>query len=958
MTYEIIYTSAPQGLTPGSFGFCTVAATEGIPPLLLQRLESLSAYRHLYPPDHPRAGSNPINFSHLILNYAGRRLHVLSRIADAGLDYSHRTNKLAHHIALEAHECVPAGPAWMLAQPGLFQTEFSGPARSLPSSRPLPVGELLPKRCTTWEQWTGDAGWAGVLARHAHENQPPAYLLFREGMDPLPLLIEAQALLPPTLRWQVTFSTYYTPLPPGVECSWRCVLSGSPEETDARQTRQALVLDLTRPLGPAPDDPWAQAARQGIAHGMEPSPVAPTVLAPALTPTSPIVVSPSAYPEALPECYALPPAPDLHIPFWEDLSNIPTPVPPSPPPPPLVPSRSWRTHTLIAAVSVPLLLTLGALGIFSALRLRNLIISPEAFTSATRPSRGLQQPNIAQNAARNTKTQPKRTTNGTDVQAQQSQHIAAANNDRTSTPTSPRQPLQDTLSSKGPEARQSVATALANNTRTSAPTSPSPVRDPAHGWELHKIPHVQEGLTSLAFLHPTDTIKDLSIFPEGTFTLATDDDSHKTDGKILLKAPAERGQAGGFGGQPHVARLQIQQSPPLLVFTWEPEAATNKELHALISHVLVYKNKTPIPIWKTCRGQQLSLRHCFDTPLIRFTKPTESDSAPPALDLKAFTPDIFDITQLCMELIGNHDIPTSSEQASDKREAQDTLTFTPSKRNGPSTASEGITWRCTINDVTFEYTLKLERYQAVNNKYVFQLQGEYLFPSLSGKRLSVSDMLNRPVERTREELGKNKNNLKIALSGLRLAKKIKDLAFQVDEKYKQQDWRQDLADALHRVESMKDHLPEREKIQRQVESIRSIGADIDEPKQQHASKQEGQKHRTEITQSELDNELENYKKGVQNLHEVLKKAWESRLRETFSGLADKTEIDLTAAAEFLWTILCSCGMVDDQSPIPEGVDVAKVCAPEVSFVISRKVDVEGKAIYLPVIEFVDKQDSR
>lgn len=263
MSEEILYTSAPQGLKPGSFGFCTVAATAGLSATLAQRLESLSGYRHVYPPGHPRAGCNPVNFAHLILSVGGRRLHVLSRIADAGLDYSHRTNKLAHHVVLDAAERVPAGPAWVLAQPGFCETEFTGSPRILPAGRKPPVGELPLRPCSWWEKMTGDAGWAGVLARHTVEQKQLAYLIFPEGVDVLPLLVEAQALLPPDLRWEVTFSTYFTRLPPGVDCLWRCVLAGTPEAGLAKTARPALVLDLTQPLGAAPSDPWVEAARTG-----------------------------------------------------------------------------------------------------------------------------------------------------------------------------------------------------------------------------------------------------------------------------------------------------------------------------------------------------------------------------------------------------------------------------------------------------------------------------------------------------------------------------------------------------------------------------------------------------------------------------------------------------------------------------------------------------------------------
>lgn len=96
MIEELIYTSAPQGLKPGSSGFTTVASTAGMASNLANLLESLSGYRHLADPGTAGAKQNPVIFSHLKGRVGGRNLNILSRIADAGLDYSGRTNKLAH----------------------------------------------------------------------------------------------------------------------------------------------------------------------------------------------------------------------------------------------------------------------------------------------------------------------------------------------------------------------------------------------------------------------------------------------------------------------------------------------------------------------------------------------------------------------------------------------------------------------------------------------------------------------------------------------------------------------------------------------------------------------------------------------------------------------------------------------------------------------------------------------
>ena len=133
MSQELIYTSAPRGLKPGSQGFCTVVSTQGIAVNLAQRLEALSGYRHVFPPPDPNARLNPVLYSHLHLNVSGRRCYLLSRVCDAGLDHTQRTNKFAHHMVLEAAEAASllGGPAWLLAAPGFMQSTWDGVPRIL-----------------------------------------------------------------------------------------------------------------------------------------------------------------------------------------------------------------------------------------------------------------------------------------------------------------------------------------------------------------------------------------------------------------------------------------------------------------------------------------------------------------------------------------------------------------------------------------------------------------------------------------------------------------------------------------------------------------------------------------------------------------------------------------------------------------------------------------------------------
>jgi hypothetical protein len=267
MNIELLYTSAPQGLKQGSRGFCTVLSTVGLPINLAQKLESLSAYRHLYQPGDPRADSNPICHSHLRFQVGGRTVSVLSRVAAYGVDYSQRTNKIAHHIALAA-PLPRCGPAAVLSQPGFMRTEWDNQCRTLSAGPEVPSITLVPSVCQEWEKRTGDAGWAGVVANAwLQTSGKPVWIIFSEWQSSglLAMMNEATAILPENRRWQATFSTYCTNLPPDIDCRVRCVIQGSDEARMA--IARGLVIDLTKPMPNAVGSPAAQAARMGQTIG-------------------------------------------------------------------------------------------------------------------------------------------------------------------------------------------------------------------------------------------------------------------------------------------------------------------------------------------------------------------------------------------------------------------------------------------------------------------------------------------------------------------------------------------------------------------------------------------------------------------------------------------------------------------------------------------------------------------
>ena len=269
MSFELVLTSVPKGLKPGSRGFASVAFTEGMPANYVQVCESLSGYVHVFDPQDSKYSQNPVGYSHLVTSTGGRTFSILSRIAAYGTDYTGRTNKLAHHLMLGDGERPSCGPAFAMNNGRIFFSEWKDPPRFLAADRLKPSDLAIPSlRAVQWEKAYGDAGMAGVLAQ-AFMDAPdrPSFLIFQPGMDLLPLLAEAQALLPPERFWDVTFSTYFTALPVGMNCAWRCCLRDSDALVTARRIPNALVIDLVERKiisGSLPaNDSLALAARTG-----------------------------------------------------------------------------------------------------------------------------------------------------------------------------------------------------------------------------------------------------------------------------------------------------------------------------------------------------------------------------------------------------------------------------------------------------------------------------------------------------------------------------------------------------------------------------------------------------------------------------------------------------------------------------------------------------------------------
>lgn len=257
MVFEHVFTSVPKGLKPGTRGFSSVAYTEGMPANYVQFCESISGYAHVFTPEDTNYTRNPPAFSHLMPTLGGRLFSVLSRVGSCGIDYTGRSNKLAHHVLASPEDRPSAGPAVIMRHGDLFMEQWNGQPRLLPPGKTLMDHSIASFRAEHWERMLGEPEGAGILAQSFLDAPTkPSFILFEPGMDILPLIAEAQALLPPDRRWGMTFSTYYTTLPVGLECAWRCCLPDADALKVARRTPGVLVIDLInkRINGPVPAD--------------------------------------------------------------------------------------------------------------------------------------------------------------------------------------------------------------------------------------------------------------------------------------------------------------------------------------------------------------------------------------------------------------------------------------------------------------------------------------------------------------------------------------------------------------------------------------------------------------------------------------------------------------------------------------------------------------------------------
>ncbi len=229
MSFELIYTSVPRGLKVGAKGFSTVAMTANMPAHCVQLCESMSGYSHIFGLNDPRYNANPVSWSHYNVKCGGRDYSICSRISSHPKDYTGRTNKIAHHLMLEnpaETSRLVAGPAAMMSHGLPFVSTWDkAPEPIAPKMKLFMPAEDDRFTAYAWIKQELSPDCAGIIANAMWQDPVyPVFLLFDPAgnINLLSLIEDSLRLLPHTRRWRVSFSTYFTSAPAGVDCSIRC----------------------------------------------------------------------------------------------------------------------------------------------------------------------------------------------------------------------------------------------------------------------------------------------------------------------------------------------------------------------------------------------------------------------------------------------------------------------------------------------------------------------------------------------------------------------------------------------------------------------------------------------------------------------------------------------------------------------------------------------------------------
>ena len=160
---QLIYTSAPRLLEAGKTGFGTIARSRQIPTPLVTHLERLSTFDR-------EAQVNALEF-YSVFRMGRMAWHIFSKVSDCGVDYTQRTNHLAHHFIVmedsdEMQQLLSTTPAKVMQalSSSWCSSWQTSPAWLPDNTQPLVIHDTGVSNI--WQHFTGNDNNKHWLADH------------------------------------------------------------------------------------------------------------------------------------------------------------------------------------------------------------------------------------------------------------------------------------------------------------------------------------------------------------------------------------------------------------------------------------------------------------------------------------------------------------------------------------------------------------------------------------------------------------------------------------------------------------------------------------------------------------------------------------------------------------------------------------------------------------------------
>jgi hypothetical protein len=213
---QLIFTSSPIGLEPGRSGYCTVARSQDLSKKEIREIERLSVLDYSISKSSP-----PTIHSFRIVQTKSSFFYLLSRIKSCGIDYSNRTNYIAHHLILEPESIknLPSPSEIFQFWEG-WKDNWEEPPKYLHDDLLSGLSKLNPENqssCNSWQIWTGDSKNAKIplkghsIFRTQKNEEDKLINLFSESCSSLDQKENS---------WNYTFTTFLQPTDDSVDFIW------------------------------------------------------------------------------------------------------------------------------------------------------------------------------------------------------------------------------------------------------------------------------------------------------------------------------------------------------------------------------------------------------------------------------------------------------------------------------------------------------------------------------------------------------------------------------------------------------------------------------------------------------------------------------------------------------------------------------------------------------------------